>query len=119
MLEIQKESILVEEKDGTLKNYSSFKELFVEFSKNNIKIKKITDYEITAMNADNKEVKFSYGMITHTDLKANFEYEINEHRIKSKEKIESLKEDGIFISENELTKLNEQFSFLPEDIIDN
>jgi hypothetical protein len=119
-LDLTKDMILLEKSNGDLKSFNSFKDLFIDFSKNNFQIIKLSDKEITIKpNDDKKEITLNYAILSHTDLKVNFEYEVNEHRIKLKDKLDSLKEDGVNISEEELKKLQEQFSFLPEDLIDN
>jgi len=119
-IDLSKEVILLnEEGSKELKSFNSFKELFLFLNKENLIIKSVKDSKIeTFFKNDIKNIKiFYFGILTHKESKNEFEFEVNEHRIDIKEKIEYLKLSGVDFPEEELKILNKQFSFLPDSLI--
>lgn len=93
------------------KEFSSFEEMFQKISEEGGVINSVSDGVITI---NGKESKF---LVTKEAIAEEFKIDVDAYRIKLREHIVALKNQGITISKPELEKLAKQFEFLtPKEV---
>ena len=93
------------------KEFGSFEEMFQKISEEGSVINSVGDGVITI---NGKESKF---LVTKEAIAEEFKLDVDAYRVKLKEHIVALKNQGISISKPELEKLAKQFEFLtPKEV---
>lgn len=120
-LDLSKDGYFFKDKEkGEVKFYDNYKDFFIEISKEGFIIDKISDKTIELYNNNKPEITMTvqYGYISHENNSKELQKEVNEYRKIVLEKIKSLEDLGVNLYNDQKNLMQEQFSFISEEILD-
>ena len=98
-------------KDEDPKNFSSYKDMFKQLTKDDYLVEKIENGKLSLVHNDTN-IEAQYGEIGKEDSLSPFSDEINDYRLSLREGLTNLIDLGIEVEPAQLERLKTVFSFL-------